>query len=99
MANATNTHFSRAKSMQEGVHDWQSETGQTDATMICTAIDALVESNLAIAYEQRTATMQQFLAAQMKVVRQMLEGGEEAAALHPFLDKLERETAERLDLA
>lgn len=53
----SNTHFAKAKFMQEGVHDWQSEQGETDETMICTAIDALVESNLAVAYEQRTANL------------------------------------------
>lgn len=95
MANATNTHFSRAKSMQEGVHDWQSETGQTDATMISTALDALVESNLAVAYEQRTAN----LLVWAEQARQMMAAGETEALQHPFIEKLERDIAERLDLA
>lgn len=60
----SNTHFSKAKFLQEGIHEWQAEAGQTEATMICLAIDALMESNLAGAYEQRTANMIAFMSDQ-----------------------------------
>lgn len=58
----SNTHFSKAKFLQEGVHEWQTHEGQThegttDASAICMALDALIESNLAVAYEQRTANL------------------------------------------
>lgn len=53
----SNTHFSKAKFLQEGVHEWQTHEGTTDASAICMALDALIESNLAVAYEQRTANL------------------------------------------
>lgn len=88
----SNTHFSKAKFLQEGVHDWQGEAGQTEATMICLAIDALVESNLAEAYEQRTANMLTLL-GQMAAEQDGSEAGVETVS------KLARTIAERLDLA
>lgn len=87
----SNTHFSKAKFMQEGVHDWQSEQGETDTTMICTAIDALVESNLAAAYEQRTANM-------LALIGQMVDKKMDAAGL-ALAERLSEQILERLDLA
>lgn len=80
----SNTHFAKAQFMQEGVHDWQGREGETDTTMICTALDALVESNLAVAYEARTANKIAYM-AQM--------------ALQETKQKISLDVAERLDLA
>lgn len=53
----SNTHIAMAKFRQEGVHDWQSDEGMTDATLIATALDAQAEATLALAFEQRTANL------------------------------------------
>jgi hypothetical protein len=53
----SNTHVATAKFRQEGVHEWQSEEGSTDATNLAAALDAQTEATLAIAYEQRTANL------------------------------------------
>jgi hypothetical protein len=53
----TNTHVATAKFRQEGVHEWQSCEGDTDATNIAAILDAQVEATLALAYEQRTANL------------------------------------------
>jgi len=55
--NAGNTHVATAKFRQEGVHEWQSEQGITDATLIAAALDAQTEATLALTYEQRTANL------------------------------------------
>lgn len=55
--NAGNTHVATARFRQEGVHEWQSEQGITDATLIAAALDAQTEATLALAYEQRTANL------------------------------------------
>lgn len=89
----SNTHFSKAKFLQEGVHDWQGEEGQTDATMICTALDALVESNLAVAYEKRTENLLT-LVGQMIIGKEQLSEGERAEVM-----KVQAQIVERLDLA
>lgn len=52
-----NDHVAKAKFMQEGVHEWQSGEGLTDATCIATALDALTEATLAVAHEQRMNTL------------------------------------------
>ncbi|MER2142168.1 MAG: hypothetical protein ABS888_00125 [Eubacteriales bacterium] len=52
-----NGHVAKAKFMQEGVHEWQSGEGLTDATGIATALDALTEATLAVAHEQRMNTL------------------------------------------
>lgn len=52
-----NPHVATAKFRQEGVHEWQSEQGITDATLIAAALDAQTEATLALAYEQRTANL------------------------------------------
>jgi len=52
-----NTHVATAKFRQEGVHEWQSEQGITDATLIAAALDAQTEATLALVYEQRTANL------------------------------------------
>ena len=54
---AGNTHVATAKFRQEGVHEWQSEQGITDATLIAAALDAQAEATLALAYEQRTSNL------------------------------------------
>ena len=86
----SNTHFSKAKFLQEGVHQWQSEAGETEATMICTALDAVIESNLAIAYEARTENMLTLL-GQMQDLELTKEGEAQA-------NKLAEVILERLDL-
>lgn len=87
----SNTHFSRAKFHMEGVHEWQSHEGTTDATLICTALDALMESNLAVAYEQRTANLLTLL-GQLQDLELTDEGKARANKLADAVD-------ERLDLA
>ena len=57
----TNTHPAVAKFRQEGVHEWQSDEGLTDATSIATILDAQVEASLALAHEQRTANLIAYL--------------------------------------
>lgn len=52
-----NDYASVAKFRLEGVHDWQTEQGQTDATLICAALDVQAQATLALAYEQRTANL------------------------------------------
>lgn len=52
-----NDHVAVSKFRTEGVHDWQADEGQTDATCIAAAIDANTEATLALAYEQRTANL------------------------------------------
>jgi hypothetical protein len=52
-----NPHAAVAKFRQEGVHEWQSYEGSTDATDIAAILDAQVEATLALAYEQRTANL------------------------------------------
>lgn len=88
----SNTHFSKAKFMQEGLHDWQGREGETDATMVCTAIDALVESNLAVAYEARTENLLT-LVGQMIDIKDQMSEGERAQVM-----KVQAQIVERLDL-
>lgn len=52
-----NDYVSVAKFRLEGVHDWQAEQGQTDAVLICAALDVQAQATLALAYEQRTANL------------------------------------------
>ena len=52
-----NDYVSVAKFRMEGVHDWQSDEGITDATLICAALDAQTQATLALAFEQRTANL------------------------------------------
>ena len=52
-----NPNIEAAHFRQGGVHEWQAEEGQTDATLIAAIIDAHVEATLAVAYEQRTANL------------------------------------------
>jgi hypothetical protein len=56
-----NTHPAVAKFRQEGVHEWQSQEGETDATVLAAILDAQVEATLALAYEQRTANLLAYL--------------------------------------
>lgn len=66
----TNTHIATAKFRQEGVHEWQSREGDTDATNLAAALDALTEATLAVAYEQQTANM---IAYQANVERSYMQ--------------------------
>lgn len=52
-----NDYASVVKFRLEGVHDWQSEEGATDATNLAAALDAQATATLALAYEQRTANL------------------------------------------
>lgn len=52
-----NDHAAVSKFRTEGVHEWQSVDGQTDATGIAAALDANTEATLAVAHEQRTANL------------------------------------------
>lgn len=52
-----NDHAAVSKFRTEGLHEWQAEEGQTDATCIAVAIDANTEATLALAFEQRTANL------------------------------------------
>ena len=52
-----NDHAAVSKFRTEGVHEWQSREGETDATCIAMAIDANTEATLALAFEQRTANL------------------------------------------
>lgn len=52
-----NDYVAVTKFRLEGVHDWQSDEGLTESTAIATALDAIAQSNLAIAYEQRSANL------------------------------------------
>lgn len=56
-----NVHVTTAEFYQKGVHDWQGEEGQTDATHLATIIDAQTEATLALAFEQKTANMIAYL--------------------------------------
>lgn len=91
---SSNTHIAAAEFRMEGIHEWQGEEGMTDATLICTALDALVESNLAVAYEQRTANLLA-LHGQMILTLDANKGNEEAME---EAEKLTQAIAERLDL-
>jgi len=89
---SSNTHIATAKFRQEGVHEWQSEEGLTDATNIAAALDAQAEATLALAYEQRTANL---IAAFADL------GAEDVTYLGLLVDgrKLAQKIVERLDLA
>lgn len=52
-----NDHAAVSKFRTEGLHDFQSGEGMTDATHITTAIDANTEATLALAFEQRTRAL------------------------------------------
>lgn len=52
-----NDHAAVSKFRTEGVHEWQSREGETDATCIAMAIDANTEATLALAFEQRTRAL------------------------------------------
>lgn len=52
-----NDHAAVSTFRTEGLHEWQSGEGETDATCIATAIDANTEATLALAFEQRTANL------------------------------------------
>lgn len=56
-----NDHAAVSKFRTEGLHEWQSGEGETDATCIALAIDANTEATLALAYEQRTANLLSYM--------------------------------------
>lgn len=78
-----NDHAAVSKFRTEGLHDFQSREGMTDATHITTAIDANTEATLALAFEQRTATLvslHQYAAD--KLIDGHVHGDEEEYAAH-----------------
>ncbi|MFS0715512.1 hypothetical protein ABC337_04800 [Arthrobacter sp. 1P04PC] len=91
---ATNTHVAMAKFRQEGLHEWQSQEGETEASILVEAIDGQIEATLALTYEQRTANL---IAYQANV-----EASYAKAPLKPRSDnaqRLNQTIIERLDLA
>lgn len=48
------------QTLQDSVHDWQSDQGITDATMIAGQIEVLTEAVQALTEEQRTANLLAF---------------------------------------
>lgn len=52
-----NPHYGQALLLMDGVHNWRGSEGSTDATNIAAALDALVQAQLAVAFEQRTANL------------------------------------------
>ena len=92
----SNTHIATAKFRQEGVHEWQSEEGLTDATNIAAALDAQTEATLALAYEQRTAN----LIALYDMTEANCVGMSTAAPMsRENWDSIAQQIKERLDLA
>ena len=54
--------------LQDSIHDWQSEEGQTDATMLAGQLEVIAnellraaDASLDLAYEQRTANLIAYL--------------------------------------
>jgi hypothetical protein len=88
----SNTHIAVAKFRQEGVHEWQSEEGSTEATNIAAALDAQTEATLALVYEQRTAN----LIALLTAGRIELTDGS-IGLMDERLMQLQQEVLERLD--
>jgi hypothetical protein len=91
----SNTHIATAKFRQEGVHEWQSDWGSTDATNIAAALDAQAEATLALTYEQRTANLIALFRVSEDAVPALHVGGMKDAAWV----EAARQIAERLDLA
>jgi len=58
------------QTLQDSIHDWQSEEGITDATMVAGQIEILTEAVQALAYEQRTANLLAFERSQWEAWRQ-----------------------------
>lgn len=54
-----NKYFSTALQRLDGINDWQSREGETDATAIAAALDAQAQATLASVQEQRTANLLQ----------------------------------------
>lgn len=52
-----NPHVTEADLSTQVLHDWMEREGETDATMLATALDAQTQATLALVYEQRTATL------------------------------------------
>lgn len=50
-------HVKLAQESLDAVHDWQEQEGETDATLLATAIEAQAHATLALAEEQRTANL------------------------------------------
>lgn len=92
----SNTHISMAKFRQEGVHEWQSQEGDTDATNIAAVLDAQTEATLAVAYEQRTANLIALYSMDDGPVRGMVSNGGMNAE---NWDDVAKQIVERLGLA
>lgn len=91
----SNTHIATAKFRQEGVHEWQSEEGITDATNLAAVLDAQTEATLALAYEQRTANLMAFERSQWDAWKDNSLNEEGKALWQKAADQI----LERLDLA
>lgn len=50
-------HAAEASKHIDGVHDWQSDEGITDATLIASALIAQAEATLALVEQQRIANL------------------------------------------
>lgn len=92
----TNTHIATAKFRQEGVHEWQSFEGQTDATNLAAALDAQTEATLALAYEQRTANL---IAAYSMTEDNCQALTTQAAMTSEHWEAIAKQITARLDLA
>lgn len=57
MGTERNDHAARAVRNIEGLHDYQTEEGMTDESMLTVAIEAQVQATLALVDEQRTANL------------------------------------------
>lgn len=90
----SNPHVATAKFLQNGVHDWQSDWGSTDATNLAAMLDAQTEATLALAYEQRTANL---IAYQSNVERSYFQTLTKPRSGQA--NELNRTIIERLDLA
>ncbi|GLB62685.1 hypothetical protein NCCP2495_05630 [Dietzia sp. NCCP-2495] len=56
-----NPHNLCVDDLNDQVNDWLEREGETDATMTAIALAANTQAVLALAHEQRTATLLQFL--------------------------------------
>lgn len=52
-----NPYVTEADLSTQVLHDWMEREGETDATMLATALGAQTQATLALAYEQRTANI------------------------------------------
>lgn len=89
-----NPYAQTASFRLEGVHDWQSQEGSTDATEVAAALDAQAVATLALAHEQRTANLIAYQANVERSYHQTLTRARSGQA-----NELNRQIIERLGLA